>query len=151
MDALVMLEEEHDDLKALLTKLARADGAPARHLFVGVKTLLALHEELEQTYFYPQLRQDEAARELALEAYEEHHVIDLVVVEISELKPKDEAWSPKVKVLKELVERHIDEEEQLLFPRVQDIWDSDKRRHVGRWMEELKARRKKELELTANA
>jgi hemerythrin superfamily protein len=151
MDALEMLEGEHDDLRALLIKLDKASGAPARRLFIEVKTLLMLHEELEQTYFYPQLRQDEATRELALEAYEEHHLIDVELQELSELKPKDEGWLPKVRVLKALVDRHMDEEEEQLFPKVRYMWDDDKRRHVGRWMEELKARKRKELQLTANA
>ena len=147
MDALQMLEEGHDDLQAMLAKLVKEDGAPARRLFTEMKEALELHEELEQTYLYPELRQDPAARDLVLEAVEEHRVIDVLVQEISDLKPRDEAWSPKIKVLREIVERHIEEEGQRIFPMARNIWDADKLRHVGRWMEELKARRRKELEL----
>jgi hemerythrin superfamily protein len=147
MDALEMLQSEHDDLRALLAKIVKTHGVPARHLFAELMPALEIHEELEQTYLYPHLRQDETAREVALEALEEHHVMDILVREIGQLKPADEGWMPKIRVLKLIAEHHIDEEEQQLFPRVRDIWDDDKCRHVGRSMEELKARRRKELQL----
>jgi hemerythrin superfamily protein len=108
---------------------------------------LRIHQELEETYPYPPLRQDETARDVAQEGMEEHHVMDLLIDEINELKPKDEAWLPKLQVLRLLLEHHMQDEEQHLFPRVSTLWDEDKCRHVARSMEELKARRRRELEL----
>jgi hypothetical protein len=43
----------------------------------------------------------------------------------------------------------MDVEERQLFPRARDVWDDDKRRHIGRAMHELKARRRRELELAS--
>jgi hemerythrin superfamily protein len=150
MDALQMLEEQHDDLQALFARIVKEQGVSARHTFEELRTALTLHEELEQTYVYPQLRQYEAARDVALEALEEHHVVDILVSEIGVLKPKDEAWMPKVKVLRRIAEHHMDEEEHELFPKLRDIWDEDKSRHVARGMEELKARRRREMELASS-
>jgi hemerythrin superfamily protein len=105
--------------------------------------MLSLHEELEETYFYPQLKKADAARDLVLEAYQEHHVMDVLLDEISALKPSSEEWEPKIKVLKENTEHHIEEEEGELFPKVRKIWDADKRDQVGRQMQQAKTERQK--------
>jgi hypothetical protein len=73
---------------------------------------LGLHKESEEAYFYPRLRLDEAAREIALEAYEEHRLMDQLGQQITDVKPKDEASRPKVNVLKLIAEHHVDEEER---------------------------------------
>jgi hemerythrin superfamily protein len=149
MDALQMLEDEHDDIQALLARIVKTEGTPARHLFDELQAALSLHEELEHAYVYPQLRQDEVVREIALEALEEHHLVDMLMAEIGVLKPKDEAWLPKIKLLRRIAQQHIEEEEHELFPRLRSIWDEDKSRHIARGMEELKARRRKELEVAS--
>src|SRR5437588_11074650 len=105
--------------------------------------MLSLHEELEETLFYPELKRTETTEELILEGYQEHHVMDLLMEEISRLKPSDEAWAPKVKVLQENTEHHIEEEEGELFPKVRKIWHAAKRRAVGEKMQAMKQEREK--------
>jgi hypothetical protein len=55
-----------------------------------------------------------------LESYEEHHVADLLVVELSMMKPDDERFTAKTTVLIENVDHHIDEEEKEWFPKVRE-------------------------------
>jgi hemerythrin superfamily protein len=98
---------------------------------------------MEETLFYPQLKAEKPTEDLILEAYQEHHVMDLLIEEISALKPSDEEWQPKIKVLQENTEHHIEEEEGELFPKVRKIWNTTKREQVGRQMEEMKERQKK--------
>jgi hemerythrin-like domain-containing protein len=144
MDVLEFLTDEHDEAKAVFKKLEKAEGAEAGKLFNQLKSMLSLHEELEETYFYPQLKKEEAARDMVLEGYQEHHVMDVLIDEISKLKPSAEEWAPKIKVLQENTEHHIEEEEDELFPKVRKIWDADKREKVGRQMQDTKAKRQKE-------
>ena len=141
MDVLTFLKDEHAEAKAVFKKLEKADGAAARKLFDQLKSMLSLQEEMEETFFYPQLKKEEAAKDLILEAYQEHHVMDVLIDEISALKPSDEAWEPKIKVLQENTEHHIEEEEGELFPKVRKIWDSDRRQQVGRQMQDMKSQR----------
>ena len=147
MDALQLLEAEHDDIEALLQKLEKAKATRARHLFQELADQLDLVERLEQTYLYPPLRADPDARELALEHFAEHDLVDRLVAELKTLKPDDQDWHPKVKVLKEELDRHIRAEETELFPRLRLIWDADKLRHTYRKMEQLKAEWKTEKAL----
>lgn len=141
MDVLKLLKDDHDEVKKLFKQVEDAEGAQARRLFEQIRAKLALHEELEETLFYPALKREEAARDLVLEGYQEHHVIDLLLGEIEALEPRNEAWHPKVKVLQENTEHHIEEEEGELFPKVRKIWDTHKRDDVGRQMQEMQAKR----------
>ena len=142
MDALQFLKDEHDEAKAVFRKLEKAKGAEASRLWEELSSMLSLHEELEETYFYPRLREASSTEDLILEGYQEHHVMDLLIAEISALKPSDEAWEPKIKVLQENTEHHIEEEEGELFPKVRKVWDSGMRQRVGEEMEQAKAQRK---------
>jgi hemerythrin superfamily protein len=144
MDVLTFLKEEHTEAKGVFRKLEKAEGSSARALFEQLKSMLTLHEELEETFFYPQLKKEKSAEEMILEGYQEHHVMDLLLEEITQLEPTDEAWQPKITVLQENTEHHIEEEEGELFPKVRKIWDTDRRQEVGRQMEEMKQQRQKE-------
>ena len=140
MDVLRLLEDEHDEAKSVFKALEKARGSEASRLWDQLKSMLTLHEEMEETLFYPQLKAEKRTEDLILEAYQEHHVMDLLIEEISALEPTDEAWQPKVKVLQENTEHHIEEEEGELFPKVRKIWDTAKREQVGRQMQEMKDR-----------
>jgi hypothetical protein len=59
MDILELLENDHDDLQALLIKLPAKHGTEARHLFAEIKYRLLLHEKLEEECFYQPLRENE--------------------------------------------------------------------------------------------
>src|SRR5919202_1542505 len=143
MDALRLLEQQHDEVKKLFTRIEKAEGDEAWRLFTQIRDRLTLHEELEETHLYPKLKQEDTTGELVLESYQEHHVIDVLLDELGNMKPADEAFQPKVKVLQENVEHHIEEEEKSLFPKVRKLWDTDKREQIGRQMEDMERRESK--------
>src|SRR5690348_4396719 len=124
MDVLKFLKDEHDEAKAVFKKPEKAEGSEAQRLWNQLASMLSLHEEMEETYFYPRLKESKGAEELVLEGYQEHHVMDLLIKEIKQLQPSDEAWEPKITVLQENTEHHIEEEEGELFPKVRKIWDT---------------------------
>ena len=139
MDALELLIEEHKEAKALFKRIEQTNGPKeAQRLFNELKAALELHEQLEETHLYPPLKEEEKTEDLVLEAYEEHHVADLLLAEISQLDPSDETWRPKVKVLQENIEHHIEEEEGELFPKVRRLWNKSRREEVGARMQEMK-------------
>jgi hypothetical protein len=149
MDALQLLESEHDDLEALVARLEKAKGAEARHLFTALRDQYEMIKALEGTYLYAPLRHEDLARDVVLECFAEHSAIDTLFQELSRAKPDDPLWQPKVHMLKEAVDHHVPEEEANLFPKVRLIWDSDKLRHVYRTMESFRAKWKKDRELAA--
>src|SRR5690242_16183856 len=138
MDVLKFLKDEHDEVKSVFGKLEKAHGAQAERLWEQLREMLQLHETMEETFFYPRLKEDKRAKDLVLESYQEHHVLDVLTGEISQLRPSDEQWQPKIKVLQENTEHHIEEEEGELFPKVRKIWDTEMRNEVGKLMEQMK-------------
>ena len=138
MDCLEFLKDQHDEAKKLFKRLDKAEGADAAKIWSELSEKLSMHETLEEKLLYPELKKAETTEEMVLEAYQEHHVMDLLIGEINKLKPSDEAFHPKATVLQENTEHHIEEEESDLFPKVRKIWDADKRAKVGQQMAEMK-------------
>jgi iron-sulfur cluster repair protein YtfE (RIC family) len=73
-----------------------------------------------------------------LESYEEHHVADVLVFELSGMSADAERFDAKMTVLIENVEHHMDEEEQDWFPKVRDGLGRKQLQDVGARMLDLK-------------
>ena len=77
----------------------------------------AAHGEIEEKIFYPAVYVGELKEKLQ-EAVEEHLAAKRIVADLLEMEPTDEQFDPKMKVLRELIEHHVEEEEGELFPLV---------------------------------
>ena len=75
------------------------------------------------------------AEEMVLEAFEEHHVVKLVLAELPQVDPADERFEAKMTVLSELVEHHADEEEKEMFKVAQKL-GKEELEALGEQMEE---------------
>jgi len=80
------------------------------------------------------------------EAKEEHRAVDsLVLPDLKATDPGSVQFSGRVKVCKELLEHHIEEEESEMFPHARELLGDQRLQEMGRQMAELKARLKKEF------
>jgi len=141
MDALALLKEDHDKVKKLLSDLDSTTerGVKTRtELFATVKQELQVHEAIEEEIFYPALKEHPKAKELVLEAYEEHNVVDMVMAEIEGVPVEDETWGAKLTVMKENVEHHIEEEESEMFKQARQVFDKDELTQLGEQMQSRK-------------
>jgi iron-sulfur cluster repair protein YtfE (RIC family) len=88
---------------------------------------LKIHIRIEEEIFYPAVREIGTAKaeEMVDEAYEEHHVVDLVLAELPNVDPEDERFAAKMTVLSELVEHHADEEEKEMFKSAERLGDDE--------------------------
>jgi hemerythrin-like domain-containing protein len=121
-DAIVLLKNEHREIRKSFRAFEDAGPraeARKRQLVDRIIELLTIHTYLENEVMYPRVR--ELLPELeddVLESYEEHHVADVLVMELSAMKPSDERFDAKTTVLIENVEHHMTEEEDEWFPKV---------------------------------
>jgi hemerythrin HHE cation binding domain-containing protein len=141
MDAIRLLKADHDKVKKLLTELESTTerGVKTRQeLFSTIKGELTIHEIIEEEIFYPELKSHPKAKEIVLEAYEEHHVVDRLMGELEELPVDDEKWGAKAKVMKENIEHHIEEEEGEMFKKARQVFDADELEDLGARMEKRK-------------
>jgi iron-sulfur cluster repair protein YtfE (RIC family) len=120
MDAIEMLEEQHRDVEDLFDELAGAEAVDRQDLFDELADQLAVHALIEERYFYPAVKA-RRTEEILAESLEEHLNIKRLLGELLALEPGNQAFDAKLTVLKAEVERHVDEEEEDLFPKVRDL------------------------------
>ena len=134
MDAIALLEADHQKVKRLLTELDSTTerGIKSRtELFATIKGELTLHEVIEEEIFYPELKAHPKAEDIVLKAFEEHHVVDVLMGELEALDVSDETWGAKALVMKENIEHHIGEEEGEMFRQARQVFDPAELRALG--------------------
>ena len=144
MDILDKLKEEHDQVKELLGKLVDSESGPERlSLAKQVKAALVPHTKAEEKIVYDAIiaLRDKAAKIDGNEGYLEHHHADLALKKLLSIKSATSPeFSAAAKVLKELVEHHIDEEERNVWRDVRKAFNSDERIEMNRAFEAAKKR-----------
>ena len=141
MHAITMLTEDHKKVRTMLK-----DGEDTTEQAVKTRTeLLAklaeelrVHETIEEEIFYPALEEHAKTKDIALEGYEEHHVVDGILEELDSTPVEDDTWSAKFAVMKENLEHHIEEEEGEMFKTARSVFDRDELERLGARMSELK-------------
>ena len=123
-DALVLLRDDHKEMRKVFRQFqAAGDNATATkgRLVKKMIELLTVHTYIENEVMYPRVREMLPDLEAdVLESYEEHHVADLLVLELAGMKATDERFTAKTTVLIENVTHHMEEEEQEWFPKVRE-------------------------------
>jgi hemerythrin superfamily protein len=146
VDALKVLKDDHKKVKVLFGEVeALGDRASAQRkkLFQQIDQELTNHAKIEETIFYPEFRkhaENSDEREEVLEAYEEHNIVKSLIHELEDLDPKDETYKPKLKVLQDLVEHHVKEEEGPMFKMAREIFNKDELDEIGERLMEAKER-----------
>ena len=138
MKATDLLKKQHREVKSLFKKLESADNARMRRqLMTEIARNLEAHTVIEEEIFYPAVRglESRKAEDMVLEAYEEHHVVKLVLADLPHVNPEDERFEAKMTVLSELVEHHVQEEEKEMFKLAQKL-GKDELEELGEQMAE---------------
>ena len=128
MNAMDLLKKQHKEVKGLFKKVDKTeDSRQRRQLMDQIVTALEGHTTIEEEIFYPAVRELETkkAEEMINEAFEEHHVVKLVLAELPKVDPADERFEAKMTVLSELIEHHVEEEETEMFKLAKKIGDDE--------------------------
>jgi hemerythrin-like domain-containing protein len=136
MKATDLLKKQHRDVKALFRRAKKAEAGERRDIMDEISEQLSHHMEIEEEIFYPAVREigTKKTDEMIPEAYEEHHVVKLVLNELPNVDPEDERFEAKMTVLDELIQHHVDEEEEEMFKIAQKLGD-ERLKELGEEME----------------
>jgi hemerythrin superfamily protein len=141
-DAIVILKQDHKEIRSLFKQFQDAgENATATKgkLVEKIIELLTVHTYIENEGMYPQVRKlVPDLEDDVLESYEEHHVADLLCVELAAMKPDSERFDAKTTVLIENVTHHIEEEEEDWFPKVRAALGRKQMQEIGLQMIELR-------------
>jgi hemerythrin HHE cation binding domain-containing protein len=152
MNALTLLEDDHKKMRRLLDELESTTERGVRtreELYSTIKGELTIHELIEEEIFYPALKDHPKAKDIVLEGYEEHHVVDLLMAELEGLDVDDESWGAKAKVMKENVEHHMEEEEGEMFKQARSVFERAELDELGERMAARKTEAQQELNVPA--
>lgn len=150
------LKKDHREVSKLFKKAKKAyasDPQEAFKIFEDIKKELLAHAKAEETVFYTPLKdatQEEnidSTEDVTLEGYEEHHMIALLIKELSMLSCFDEAWGAKLNVLSEMVDHHVKEEETDIFKKARAVFTWQQARDICKEMRSLKEELMKDIDL----
>jgi hemerythrin-like domain-containing protein len=141
-DAIVLLKEDHKQIRKLFREFQGAgENATARKgkLVTQMLELLTVHTYLENECMYPETRRllPDLEHDI-LESYEEHHVADVLCMELAAMDADDERFDAKTTVLIESVTHHIEDEEREWFPRVRAGLSRKQLQEIGARLLELR-------------
>ncbi len=143
MNAIEMLKQQHEQAKQLFEEYERARSSDAKQaLFEQIADNLAVHTTIEEKVFYPAAYASET-EDLLHEAVQEHLSVKRLIVDLMEESAGSAEFDAKVKVMKEQVEHHVEEEEGELFPKVSESMDDGALEQLGGRMQGLFTREMK--------
>jgi iron-sulfur cluster repair protein YtfE (RIC family) len=140
MDAITLLKADHRAVEALLKQiqdLSESAHAQRRELFQRIDKELTVHSKIEETIFYPALKQkaksknDDDATQEVLEAFEEHANVKSMLQKLEGTDAADETYNAKLQVLSDLVKQHVHEEEQVMFKEATELMDESELERLG--------------------
>lgn len=143
MKATDLLKKQHRQVEKLFKEVEKTeDPKQRRKLMDQIAADLKMHTQIEEEIFYPAVREVGTAKaeEMIDEAFEEHHVVDLVLAELPQVDPEDERFAAKMTVLSELVKHHVEEEEEEMFPMAEKKLGAERIKELGQQLEQMAGR-----------
>lgn len=151
MNAIDLLLEDHKRVKAILGQLSDSTERAVKkrtELLNKLEMEITIHTRLEEEILYPVFKKAGGKEQGVMyhEAKEEHRTVDsLVLPDLKKTAPDSLEFSGRAKVVKELLEHHIEEEETEMFPQARKLLGKAVLEELGKQMEAMKAEYKKSL------
>ncbi len=140
-NAITMLKSDHATVKRLLRELDETGDRAVKQreaLVQRIEREIKMHAQIEEEVFYPAflaVTKGREGEELFYEAAEEHHIVDMVLPALKAANPKSKEFGAKAKVLKDLIEHHIKEEETQMFAQARQLFEEEQLRELGDLMQ----------------
>lgn len=142
MEITKALHTDHMELKKLLRTITSSDkAAEITAAFEEFAALLKKHARAEEKVVYDRLlkEDDEEVQQDSYEGYTEHMLADTLLAKLKGgADPLSVEWQAEAKVMKEILEHHIKEEEDTIFSDVRESVEMAERKEMGEAFEALK-------------
>lgn len=151
MNAIELLIADHKKVKSILAQLSDTTDKAVKkrtELLEKLEMEITIHTQLEEQILYPAFKEagGKEQEEMYYEAKEEHRTVDsLVLPDLKQTDPSTPEFAGRFKVVKELLEHHIEEEETEMFPQAKKLLGKPKLDELGEQMLTMKTSLKKSL------
>lgn len=148
MNAIQMLKDDHQKVQKLLKELTQSTERAEKkrsELLQKIEHEISVHTRLEEEVFYPAFKQADGKshKKMFFESTEEHRAVEkLVLPDLMKTDPTSEQFAGRAKVLQEMIQHHISDEEEEMFPEAEKTLGREQLEQLGEQM----ASRKKELQ-----
>lgn len=130
------LVEHHDEMRKLVKEIKKdADK------FILLKKHLDIHHELEEDLLLSKLHTKEDIKDESLESQEEHVILNQALLGLADFPQDNQRWEIKFKVFEEILDHHLEEEEEDLFPEAEKALSEKEQTDLGAQFIELKNQR----------
>jgi hemerythrin superfamily protein len=119
--AIALLKKDHREVEGYFEEYGELEDDNAKaELAAKICVALKVHMQIEEEIFYPQARQATQDADLLDEALVEHAGAKHLIEEIESMEVGDDLYDAKITVLGEQIKHHVKEEEEELFPEIED-------------------------------
>jgi iron-sulfur cluster repair protein YtfE (RIC family) len=139
----LVLERDHQEVLGLMQKMERMFGKATKEvaaLFSQLSDSIDGHTLLEEEVLYPLLEENEAMESFALQAERAHDEMKDYLEKLEELEPLNEGWRMDFQALKRCVQGHIQEEEEIIFPKMCEVFSFEVLTRAGDRIKQMKTK-----------
>lgn len=133
-DSFELLIQDHRHIISILDEMERGPGdalVRRARLFLTLKRTLAKHALAEEDVVYPLLHQDVHDVKESKHLYDEHADMKIALFELERMLKSKADWTTRVRSLRELVQKHIRQEEDVEFPKLRRMMSESKSRKLS--------------------
>lgn len=151
MDLIAHIKEEHQEYKNQFAAIEKATGQKKEDLFKDLYASLYGHHEAEEQVLFPLIKEavKKEDKEIVMEMIEEHSLGTYQFSVVHKTGLDNETWDAKLSVLKEVMEHHMDEEEEEFLPLAEQVLSKEQREQLletfEKVLEDEKKNKMKEL------
>jgi hypothetical protein len=144
-DIYTRLKNDHEAVANILQRLLEmqtgaANTVKRQALFTELKNSLVQHSEAENEVFYAALLPHSETRDLIRDGQDEHQRIETQLDDLDRLEKDDALWGARLHALKGIIEHHVHEEEEKVFPKAKNILTAPRAEELGQQFAQAKAR-----------
>lgn len=140
------LAGEHAEVSMLMKRVAGSTDAQSREkLFPEIRRNLLAHAQGEEEEFYPALRKYPELEAMVDKSLNEHREIEQFLEQLNAEDKSTKEWGDGFEQLMHAVEKHVDHEENQLFPKANDLVESDEAKEMEGRYERVEEREKERL------
>ena len=132
------LRAHHNEMRKLQKEIE-----DDRSKYIILKKHLDVHHELEEDILLSELHKNDAVKNESLESKEEHFVLNFLLMDLADFPQDNFRWPIKFQVFSEILNHHLEEEEEDLFPEAEKHLSKNKLEEFGARFFELKEKRLK--------
>ncbi|WP_319482170.1 hemerythrin domain-containing protein [uncultured Draconibacterium sp.] len=130
------LTQHHNEMRNLIEEIKKDESK-----YILLKKHLDIHHELEEDLLLSLLNTNKDVNAESLESKEEHYVLNMLLLDLADFPKDNPRWMIKFKVFVEIVEHHLSEEEEDLFPEAEEHLPASQQKQLGEEFLHLKQQR----------